>query len=208
MKTISILGAGKVGIVLAQLALKAGYDVYIAGSGAPEKIALSVKILTPGATAATKEEAALKGDIVILALPLSKYSSIPKAELARKLVIDSMNHWPEVDGPREDSVPHHTSSSEHLQDYLPESRIVKALSHMGYHELHDNPKPKGAEGRKAIAVAGDSEADVKTVADFIDSLGFDPLQLHSLNEGCKLEPGRPAFGANTDLRTLQSLIDK
>lgn len=208
MKTISILGAGKVGVVLAQLALKAGYTVYIAGSGSPDKIALTTKVLTPGAHAATKEEAAIKGDIVILALPLSKYASIPRAELSGKLVIDSMNHWPEVDGAREDTVPDVSSSSEHLQAYLPNSTVVKALSHMGYHELHDNPKPTGAPGRKAIAVAGDAKEAVATVASFIDTIGFDPLVLNSLADGCKLEPGQPAFGANTDLTTLRTLIDK
>lgn len=207
MKTVSILGAGKVGVVLAQLALKAGYTVYVAGSNSPEKIALSVKVLTPGAHAVTKEEAAKQGDIVILALPLSKYASIPKVELKNKLVIDAMNHWPEVDGARQDTLPDTASSSEHLQQYLSESTVIKALSHMGYHELHDNPKPPGAAGRKAIAVAGDSQEAVASVAHFIDTLGFDPLTLDSLSTGRVLEPGHPAFGANTNLETLRALIN-
>lgn len=204
--SVGILGAGKVGIVLAQLAIKAGYTVYIAGSGDVSKIALSIKVLVPGAIAVTKEEAAQKGDIVILALPLSKYATIPAKQLSGKLVIDSMNHWMEVDGPKEDTVPEGMSSSEFIQRFLSDSRVVKALSHMGYHELFDNPKSAGDPDRKAIAIAADSEIDAKIVADFINRLGFDPLYIGGLAQGKKLEPGSPAFGANTTIERLKTQI--
>lgn len=207
INTVGILGAGKVGVVLAQLALIAGYGVYISGSGDPEKIALSTKILTPGAIPVTNKEAAFKGDIVILALPLSKFSSIPKDELAGKLVIDAMNHWHEVDGPRGEAISDAQSSSEAVQAYLDNgARVIKALSHMGYHELHDNHRKKGEVGRKAIAIAGDSKADVSTIAAFVDSLGFDPLPIGKLAEGCKLEPGSKAFGANVGKSELLELV--
>ena len=206
MKTIGILGAGKVGVVLAQLALKAGYTVYIAGSGDPAKIALAAKVLAPGAIAVSKEEAAQKADVIILALPLSKYKSIPKEALAGKLVIDSMNHWWDVDGPREDSIPTEMSSSEAIQSYLAPARVVKALSHMGYHELYDENRPKGAVGRKAIAIAGNDSADVETVSQLIDTLGFDPLYIGELTQGAVLEPGHPGFGTNLDAKSLEKVL--
>lgn len=206
-KSLAILGAGKLGVVLAQLAIKAGYTVYVAGSGSPKKIQLSIQVLASGALVTTSKDAILKADVVILALPLSKYRTVPKEALANKLVIDAMNYWWEVDGDRSDLPGLKTSTSEMVQDYLSKSRVVKAISHIGYHHLFDETKPTGGVGRKAIAIAGDNKDDNRIVAQVIDDIGFDPLIIGDLSKGIILEPGHPAFGAHVGLKELLKLID-
>lgn len=201
---LGILGAGKLGTVLAQLALKKSYTVYIAGSGSADKIKLIVDTITPGAKAVTAVEAIRQSDIVILALPLSKLKNLPVDELAGKLVVDAMNYWWEVDGTI-DELASSPSSSEMVQRYLSKSRIVKAFSHIGYHHLLDDSRPEGAKDRKAMAIAGDDDSDVQMVAQIVTDLGFDPVIIGKLSEGKKLEPGNPLFGASLNEPALKEI---
>lgn len=205
---VGILGAGRVGLVLARLAVNAGYRVLVAGSGDPARIAAPVATLGPAATAAEASVVARESDAVVLALPLPRYRDLPVEALRGTLVIDAMNYWWEVDGLRDDLADLRTSTSETVRGFLAGSRVVKAFNHMGYRDLQDEARPPGAPGRKAIAIAGDDAADLAVVAGLVDAFGFDPVIAGPLAEGIMLEPGAEAFGADVDADQLRAMLDR
>ncbi|WP_228484498.1 NADPH-dependent F420 reductase [Microbacterium cremeum] len=208
IRTLGVVGAGKVGLVIARLALGAGYRVLVAGSGEAARIAGQLDAVAPGATAAEASVVARRADAVVLALPLPRYRALPVEALHGKLVIDATNYWWEVDGLQEEFADPLTSTSEIVQGFLPDSRVVKALNHMSYRDLADEARPAGAPGRKAIAIAGDDPGDVAAVARLVDDLGFDVVTAGTLADGIMLQPGGEVFGADVDAAELRAMLDR
>ena len=191
---IAVLGAGHVGPVIARVAIAAGYPVSIAASGDPDKIALITQLLVPGAEPRWAAEAVEASDIVVLAIPLHRFSSFDPDMVADKIVVDAMNYWPPIDGVREMFEDRRYGSSEIVQHRLARSTVVKSLNHLGYHQLEDERRPAGTRDRRALGVAGDDQAAVDVVAEVIERIGYDPVRLDSLRAGRILQPGGPVFG--------------
>jgi predicted dinucleotide-binding enzyme len=189
---LAVLGAGHVGPVIARLAVTAGYPVAIATSGDPDDLALIAELLIPGAEPRWAADAIADADVVVLAIPLHRFGDLSPAPLAGKIVVDAMNYWPASDGVL--SAFEDGASSELVAGRLPASAVVKALNHIGYHDLEDQTRPAHAPDRRAAGVAGDDPAAVGMIAGFVDRLGYDPVRLDSLRAGRILQPGGPVFG--------------
>jgi predicted dinucleotide-binding enzyme len=202
---LAVLGAGHVGPVIARLAIKAGYRVSIATSGDPEEIELITELVIPGAEPRWASDAVAGAGIVVLAMPLHRFMDLDPGPLAGKLVIDAMNYWPAGDGVLktfEDG-----GSSEIVAQRLADSTVVKALNHIGYHELEDRARPMGAADRQAAGVAGDDARSVAVIAELVDQLGYDPVTLAGLRAGRVLEPGGPVFGVVLERAEFEQAIN-
>jgi predicted dinucleotide-binding enzyme len=193
LSRLAVLGAGHVGPVIARLAIKAGYPVAIATSGDPEDIALITELVIPGAQPRWASDAIADADIVVLAIPLHRFLDVDPGLLNGKLVVDAMNYWPASDGVL--TAFEAGGSSEIVARRLAGSIVVKALNHIGYHELEDLARPAGDPGRRAAGVAGSDPAAVAAIADLVDRFGYDPVRFGSLRAGRILQPGGPVFGA-------------
>ena len=66
---MGFIGSGMIGGTVARLSVAAGHQVVLSNSRGPQTLADLVKELGPRARAATREQTAEAGDIVVVAIP-------------------------------------------------------------------------------------------------------------------------------------------
>ena len=205
---LGIVGAGKFGTTLARAAVAAGYGVAISASGPAEDIALTVEVLAPGAHADTTEEVVRYADVIVLAVPTHRFRELPRDLFAGKILVDAMNYWPPVDGddPELSSAPAGTSMI--VQERFPTARVVKSLNQLGYHQLEENQRAKGAPDRIAIGAAGDDRLAVRTVMRLLDTLGFDAVDAGPLENGVHLQPDGSPIATTYSADQLAKLVGR
>src|SRR4051794_12814232 len=194
MTTIGLIGRGNIGNTVARLPVAAGPAVVLNNSRGPESLADLVAELGPRARAATAAEAAAAGDIVVVTVPLKAYREVPVEPLRGKIVIDTNNYYPQRDGHIAELDDESTTTSELLQAHLPESHVVKAFNNIYFTHLASLARPAGSPERSVLAIAGDDAEAKRTVAEFLDSIGYDAYDVGPLAEGWRYETGTPAYG--------------
>ena len=208
MTTIGFIGSGHIGSTLARLAIDAGYDVVLSNSRGPGTLADVVGKLGPSARAATVDEAAAAGEIVVVTIPLKAYEAVPVEPLAGKVVIDTNNYYPQRDGRFPELDAETTTTSELLQRHLPDSRVVKAFNHIYFEDLATQGQPAGTPGRRALAIAGDDADAKKTVGALIDEFGFDVVDAGPLAEGWRYQRDTPAYVVRLDADALRTALSQ
>jgi predicted dinucleotide-binding enzyme len=206
MTTIGIIGAGLIGSQLARLFTSAGHDVVIANSRGPETLADLIDELGDHARAATVEEVADAGEIVVVTIPLKAIDTVPVAPLAGKIVIDTDNYYPERDGHIAELDDETTTTAEMLQRRLPQSKVVKAFNHIYAADLVTDGSAAGTPGRRALVIAGDDAEAKATVTGIIDAFGYDVVDAGPLAEGWRIQRDTPGYGPALDADGLRAAL--
>jgi 8-hydroxy-5-deazaflavin:NADPH oxidoreductase len=188
IKSVGIIGAGRIGQAVAQAALRAGRQVVISNSRGPESLTSVVEALGDGISAGTVEDAAA-ADIVVVAV---MWPDVPQAveglEWEGRIVIDPTNDFDPSDL-------NGRTSSEVVADLVSPARVVKAANTLGADVFSSDPHQAG--GQRVIFLSGD-DADAKSeVGGLFENAGFFVIDLGGLREGGQMQQlGGPLAGHN------------
>jgi predicted dinucleotide-binding enzyme len=189
---IGILGSGHIGGTAAQLFARAGHEVALSHAGGKESLRDQVAALGPRARAATIDEAADSGEVVLLAIPWRSRDDLPAGRLRGKVVIDAMNPY------RPDFSLYDlgdSTSSEEVARALPGARLVKAFNHLFAKDLASCGRSDlPVQQRTAMLLAGDDQQAKQIVAKLVEQIGFAPVDTGSLRDGGRLQQaGGPLY---------------
>lgn len=192
---IGIIGAGYIGSTAAKLFVDAGHEVAISNSRGPATLDELVNELGDNATAATAEMARDFGDVVLIAIPLGRYTELPTNSWDNKVVIDANNYYPERDGQIVALDSGASTSSELLAAHLPGARVVKGFNTIWFEHLRrQGNRELPLEQRRAIFIAGDDSEAKEVVARLIDEIGFAAVDTGFLREGgVRQQPGSEIY---------------
>ena len=206
MTTIGLIGSGKVGTNIAMAAIAVGYDVVLSNSRGPETLVDLVTRLGPHAKAATSDEAASLADFAVAAIPLPGVDHVPVKPLAGKVVLCTINYFPQWFG-NVASIDNGTMTAPGvLQEHLPSSYVVRAFNMVDAEEIPTDGRPERDPTRRALALAGDNLEAKKLVAQLYNQFGFDALDIGPLAESWRLDPGQPAFIVKQNLQQLKANV--
>ncbi len=192
--TVGFIGSGMIGGTVARLSVAAGYRVVLSNSRGPDTLKDLAAELGPLATAGTAEEAAVAGDLVVVAIPVKAYGGLPAGALAGRAVLDTGNYYPQRDGQLAELDDGSLTSSGLLQRDLPQAKVVKVFNNIFFKHLRSLARPSGAADRTALPIAGDDAGAKAAVTAYLDSIGYDAVDAGPVADSWRQEPGTPAYG--------------
>jgi len=203
---IGVIGTGDIGAVIVKKLRAAGYPVKMANSRGPESLrGLAAKT---GAMPVSDEEVVQNVDILFLVLPQKAFPVLPKGLLnkAKKetIVIDVGNYYPWRDG-RIDEIESGLTESAWVEKQIGRP-VVKVLNSIVYKAFAEAGRPTGGKDRVALPISGDDPRAKQIVAQLIDRFGFDSVDIGTIAESWRQQPGSPIYCVNPTKEELQQWL--
>ncbi len=182
--TISILGAGNVGLALVGAFTRRGETVVL-GVPQPAKYAAAVAALGERARLTTTAEAVAAGEVVILAVPHAAVAAIAHSvdDWQAKVLVDATN--PLAPGLAGLTLGTTTSGAEELARMARGARVVKAFNSTGAENMADARYPGGVP---MMPVCGDDAQARQRVMALATLIGFEAVDMGPLSSARYLEP--------------------
>lgn len=179
---IFVIGSGNVGGAQVRAAVKAGHQVSVYAESSEQLVEL---VAETGATHANSIAEGAKGvDLVYLAVPGSVVSTVAtqlKPVVGKAVVIDGTNP---LNASFSDLEYKGQSGAADLQEALPEVAVVKAFNTV-FAGRYATPAQHGAALQ--VFIAGNDESANAKVAEYAQSIGFDPVVLGGLRFAKSME---------------------
>lgn len=205
---IGIIGAGQIGATLISQYTKAGHEVKMTNGSRGKKLKALER--ETGAKAVTLSEVINDIEILVISIPLKQIptlaQTIGQTLSANTLIIDTTNYYPIRDGRIEDienGMPESVWVSNHLS-----RPVIKVYNSILAGSLVLAGHLNDSTSRVALPISGDNKHAKNVVAKLLNSTGFDVLDIGSLNDSWRQQPGSPFYCTDLTLSQLKRNIQK
>ena len=183
---IAFIGYGNVGAPLADHLQRLGHTVSLAASNPNSEAVQKALALNPNLQVQAAKQAVANADVVFLATPFDANEAALKPlahELKGKILVDCTN-------PVAPNLTHGLnnvrSGSELVQGLVPDSKVVKAFTIYGFENFQTNQFP-AYNVKPAMLFCGNDQTAKATVAELIENLGWEAVDVGGLDQALHLE---------------------
>jgi hypothetical protein len=149
-------------------------------------------------------------DVIVITIPLIEILKLPKQLLkntsANTTIIDTCNYYPLRDGKIEE-IENGMIESVWVSNQI-QRPVIKAYNSILAGSLVQLGLPKDSASRIALPVSGDDKKSKDLVSTLINDSGFDSLDIGSLRDSWRQQPGSPVYCTDLTLPQLKNFIAK
>ncbi len=184
---IAFIGTGNVGAPLADRLQKLGHQVFIAARDPQSKSVLEATSRNSALIVKSPLEAVQEAEVVFLATPFNAIEAAlapVKSLLEGKILVDCTNP---VGANLSHGLQSQTSGSETVQEFVPNTHVVKAFTIYGFENFEDSTYAGYGNLKPAMLIAGNDQSAKETVSSLCSQLGWEPVDTGKLSMSLHLE---------------------